>query len=87
MHLFGLCHTRALEGAAYLSHFLWYSRRKCKVGENAVLGLSKPELVRNACFYIELVSVTCDVVQGKTFMSIFRSLVDFRESLSNPISA
>ena len=41
------------------SHFLWYSRRKCKVGENAVLGLSKPELVRNACFYIELVSVTC----------------------------
>ena len=22
------------------SHFLWYSRRKCKVGENAVLGLS-----------------------------------------------
>ena len=29
------------------SHFLWYSRRKCKVGENALLGLSKPELVRN----------------------------------------
>ena len=26
--------------------------------ENAVLGLSKPELVRNACFYFELVSVT-----------------------------
>ena len=26
--------------------------------ENAVLGLSKPELVRIACFYIELVSVT-----------------------------
>ena len=37
-----------------------YSRRKCKVGENAVLGLSKPELVRNACFYIELVSLTYD---------------------------
>ena len=35
-------------------------KEKCKVGENAVLGLSKPELVRNACFYIELVSVTCD---------------------------
>ena len=40
------------------SHFLWDSRRKCKVGGNAILGLSKPELVRNACFYIELVSVT-----------------------------
>ena len=41
---------------------LWYSRRKCKVGENAVLaGLSKSKLVRSACLYIELVSVTYDV--------------------------
>ena len=31
---------------------------RIRVGENAVLELSKPELVRNACFYIELVSVT-----------------------------
>ena len=27
--------------------FLWHSRSKCKVGENAVLGLSIPELVKN----------------------------------------
>ena len=33
-------------------------QRKCQVGENAVLGLSIPELVRNACFYIDLVIVT-----------------------------
>ena len=39
-------------------HFFQDTRRKCKVGKNAVLGLSEPELVRNACFYIELVSVT-----------------------------
>ena len=38
-------------------------RRKRKVGENAVLGLSNPELVRNACFYIELVSVTYDTTK------------------------
>ena len=35
---------------------LTLSRRIPK--ENVVLGLSKPELARNACFYIELVSVT-----------------------------
>ena len=33
--------------------------RKCKVGENAILGLSRAEMVRNTCFYIELVSATC----------------------------
>ena len=38
---------RALEGAAYLLIFSWYSRRKCKVGENAILGLSRAEMVRN----------------------------------------
>ena len=31
-----------------------------KLGENAVLGLSKPELLRNACFFIDLASVTYD---------------------------
>ena len=35
---------------------LTLSRRIPK--ENVVLGLSKPELARNACFYIELVTVT-----------------------------
>ena len=30
---------------------------KCKVEENAIVGLSKAEMVRNACFYIQLVSV------------------------------
>ena len=39
-------------------HLFWYFRIKCKVGENAILGLSKAEMVRNACFYIELVSFT-----------------------------
>ena len=36
-----------------------------KLGKNAVLGLSKPELVRNARFYIELVSVTYDLINCK----------------------
>ena len=70
------------------SHFLWYSRRKCKVGENAVLGLSKPELVRNACFYIELVSVTYGFSKTSTFhgdclsSTIFASKADV-ESLKS----
>ena len=34
-------------------HFLWYPRRKCKVGENAVLGLPRAEMVRNTCFHIK----------------------------------
>ena len=48
-----------------------YSRRKCKVGENAILGLSKPELVRNACFYIELFSVTYDHIYSQIPKYIF----------------
>ena len=46
------------------------SRRKCKVGENAVLELSKPELVRNACFYIELVSVTYASIELESLKSM-----------------
>ena len=59
------------------SHFLRYSGRKCKVGENAVLGLSKPELVRNACFYVELVSVT----YAQTIHSNQRK----KQSISKPV--
>ena len=35
-----------------------------KLGKTPVLGLSKPKLVRNARFYIELVSVTYDQICG-----------------------
>ena len=35
------------------SHFLWYPRRKCKVEENAILGLPRAEVVRNTCFHIK----------------------------------
>ena len=35
------------------SHFLWYPWRKCQVGENAILGLSRAEMVRNTCFHIK----------------------------------
>ena len=55
--MFGLFHIRALEGQPTLAHFLWYSRRRCKVGGNAILGFSTEEMVRNICFHIELVSV------------------------------
>ena len=40
------------------SHFLWYPWRKCKVGKNAILGLSRAEMVRNTCFQSNKVSVT-----------------------------
>ena len=39
-------------------HFLWYPWRKCKVGKNAILGLSRAEMVRNTCFQSNIVSVT-----------------------------
>ena len=32
---------------------LWYPRRKCKVGENVILGLPRAEMVRNTCFHIK----------------------------------
>ena len=41
------------------SHFLWYPWRKCKVGKNAILGLSRAEMVRDTCFQSNIVSVTC----------------------------
>ena len=50
-------------------------RKKCKVGENAVLGLSKPELVRNACFYIELVLLTYVSTLLECYMDWFHSLI------------
>ena len=34
--------------------------RKCKVGQNAILGLSRAEMVRNTCFQSNIVSVTYD---------------------------
>ena len=53
--MFGLYYAMAQARAAYLPSFSWYPRprRKCKVGENAILGLSRTEMVRNTCFYIK----------------------------------
>ena len=42
----------------FLLEYQGNPRRKCKVGKNAILGLSRAEMVRNTCFHIELVSVT-----------------------------
>ena len=40
------------ESAIFILHL------RCKVGKNAILGLSRAEMVRNTCFHNELVSVT-----------------------------
>ena len=60
---------RALEGAAYLLSFSWYSRRKCKVGENAILGLSRAEMVRIYVFTLNTVSVTYDEISKLCIVS------------------
>ena len=40
-------------GAAYLLSFSLVSFEKIKVGENAILGFSRAEMVRNTCFHIK----------------------------------
>ena len=66
-----------MEGAAYLLSFFGYSRMKCKVGDNAILGLSKGEMARNACFYIELVSVTYGAIREHIIGIVMISERDF----------
>ena len=44
-----------------MSYFLWYPWRKCKVGKNAILGLSRAEMVRNTCCQSNRVSFTYDM--------------------------